>query len=1223
MAEAFDPYHKWLGIPPEDQPPDHYRLLAIKPFEEDPDVIASAADRQMKHLRDFQTGPHAPLSQKLLNEVATARICLLNAEKKSAYDEQLRQQSAAQAPARKPPVVAHAVTPEGGGSSGQETVEWTGLRELGEYRLLEKLGAGGMGEVYKALHTEMQRVVAVKVLPPGFVQDERAVARFKREIKAVASLSHPNIVQAFDAREVEGTRFLVMEYLEGLDLRDVAKRLGPLPIPEACELIRQAALGLQCAHEHGLVHRDIKPGNLMLTAQGQVKILDLGLARPQAEGGEGEVTGTGEAMGTADYMAPEQAQDSRSVDIRADIYSLGCTLYRLIAGRPPFSGPKYDTAVKKLMGHIQDPVPPITRFRNDVPKRLEIVLGRLLAKDAAKRLATPADLAEALVPLSVGADLGGLYSASTGKIPRPPAPGQTEVATQSSQSSGLTRFFDKFKRAAPEPAGHATAAKPSQKTPAWVGYAAIGAVALLVILAWGVWSATRQGERPSAESEKRAVAKRKDDSRPQPRRPRPTPKETTGRLVLQWPADQRGDAMLDIDDQRRDVAELISTTDPEALSVELKPGSHKVWIVRRGYEPFEQNVTVEAGKIATLAPQWKKMADVVVVPQPKPGATKPETKPPDVAVEKPKPKPGIKPEPPQPKVDPAILAREKKWRNSMEPVEKTAAAWDFAGAQTALGGVRFDEPELQQRLVHRGDELKRMAALKSKIIARIKAASPRFNKSDLGLRGINGEVTGADDQAIHARLSGGKTEDHAWAELNEKARPELLKLAIDQASADDWLAGGLMAFAAGDVTLAEKLLDKAKSLGADIVPYLGSLASAAFARSQELLEKEEWTDAEKGLSQLQEKYGHTPWFEDNKPLFDAALAKAKRGIYEAEAEKLYADGKKLLGQKELFDLRDLVQNLKTEYPQSRAVTDAARKPPFGEMEQATANLGKRIIVRQDGKGDFQKIQEAINAADPDSLIEIHDNGPYNERVVFAKNRGRLTLRGRRGCWPVIVSSASMNSDIMVEVRAPRITLDRLVLLHIAPMGEDRYALRIPESPGSLSLRRVLLWIEPGSVALSVNGGEAELTESIILGSIHFYGKNSVSDCIVLGTLRESGSHVLRHGVFLSAVQGYNQYNLNLRDSIVKAVSSQATGSIIEHCDIYGATPQKNIPFGKGCLADTPEFANPGMLDFRLNPKSPCKGKASDGGDIGCRYTPEMIEMCKIALALRAKGIIKF
>ena len=194
-------------------------------------------------------------------------------------------------------------------------------------------------------------------------------------MKAVGRLAHPNIVQAYDAREIDGMPVLIMEFVEGLDLAEIVRRIGPLPVAEACELVRRTALALQCAHEHGLVHRDIKPSNIMLTAPiarsgrgaggegallpspsgrgaggeggvAEVKLLDLGLARFYAEGVGGvspasageEMTGTGQAMGTADYMAPEQASDSRTVDIRADIYSLGCTLYKLLSGRAPFSG---------------------------------------------------------------------------------------------------------------------------------------------------------------------------------------------------------------------------------------------------------------------------------------------------------------------------------------------------------------------------------------------------------------------------------------------------------------------------------------------------------------------------------------------------------------------------------------------------------------------------------------------------------------------------------------------------------------------------------------------------------------------------------------------------------------------------------------------------------------------------------------------------------------------
>lgn len=290
-------------------------------------------------------------------------------------------------------------------------------KTLGEYQLLEELGSGGMGTVYKALHTKLDRVVALKVLMVSRVGDRRAVARFEREMKAVGKLDHRHIVRAHDAREIDGTPMLVMEYIEGLDLAEVVRRVGPMSVADACEAACQAALGLQYAHEHGLVHRDIKPSNMMLTTDGEIKILDLGLARFHIEQSAidempdtgpataGEMTGAGQAMGTSDYMAPEQICNSRDVDIRADIYSLGCTLYKLLSGRPPFSGPGCDEAVEKMTAHMQRPAPSIRQLNFDVPVELAAVVDRMMAKSPAARFACPADVAAALKPYAKGARL--------------------------------------------------------------------------------------------------------------------------------------------------------------------------------------------------------------------------------------------------------------------------------------------------------------------------------------------------------------------------------------------------------------------------------------------------------------------------------------------------------------------------------------------------------------------------------------------------------------------------------------------------------------------------------------------------------------------------------------------------------------------------------------------------------------------------------------------------
>lgn len=289
------------------------------------------------------------------------------------------------------------------------------LGQLGEYRLLEKLGEGGMGAVYKALHTELDRIVAVKLIRRSQLEEDWAVARFRREIKAVGQFDHPNIVRAYDARAIGDTHFLVMEYVDGLNLNELVERCGPLAIADACEAARQAALGLQCAHEHGLVHRDVKPSNLMLNRQGQVKVLDLGLARLHTPALAGQTTATGLAMGTPDYMAPEQASDSHAVDIRADIYSLGCTLYKLLTGEEPFGGPQYRTLLAKMTAHRDERPPSVRQFRSEAPEGLLAVLERMLAKSPERRFATPAEVAEALSPFSAGADLTSLLAKAEGR----------------------------------------------------------------------------------------------------------------------------------------------------------------------------------------------------------------------------------------------------------------------------------------------------------------------------------------------------------------------------------------------------------------------------------------------------------------------------------------------------------------------------------------------------------------------------------------------------------------------------------------------------------------------------------------------------------------------------------------------------------------------------------------------------------------------------------------
>jgi WD40 repeat protein len=291
------------------------------------------------------------------------------------------------------------------------------LADHPRYRVEQLLGAGGMGAVYRAWHRVLGRPVALKVINPALTNKAAAVERFARESRAAARLSHPNIVAAFDAEQAGGTHFLVMEYVEGTDLARLVAEQGPLPVDRACEYVRQAALGLQHAFEQGMVHRDVKPHNLMLTPEGRVKILDFGLARFASEAAsEAGLTGTGTVLGTVDYIAPEQADNAHQADVRADIYSLGCTLYHLLAGRPPFPT---GTPVQRVMAHVEKTPQSLAELRHDIPEELMPVLERMTAKSPAARFQTPAEVAAALRPFTDPATLRARRKAAPGARPAP------------------------------------------------------------------------------------------------------------------------------------------------------------------------------------------------------------------------------------------------------------------------------------------------------------------------------------------------------------------------------------------------------------------------------------------------------------------------------------------------------------------------------------------------------------------------------------------------------------------------------------------------------------------------------------------------------------------------------------------------------------------------------------------------------------------------------------
>lgn len=265
---------------------------------------------------------------------------------------------------------------------------------LGKFKLLGHIGSGGMSSVYLAEHTRMNDLRAIKVLPKKRVDDASYLARFQLEAKAIASLSHENVVRAFDIDNDGDLHYIVMEYVSGDDLQQMVKRKGPLSFVRAANYIAQAARGLQHAHDRGLIHRDVKPANLLVNKDGKVKLLDMGLALLESEDDHSLTVANNEnVLGTADYLAPEQALDSHKVDHRVDIYGLGCTFYFLLTGRPPFND---GTLAQRIIKHQTEMPDEIRKSRPDCPGELDGICTKMIQKDAKYRYKDAAAVADVL-----------------------------------------------------------------------------------------------------------------------------------------------------------------------------------------------------------------------------------------------------------------------------------------------------------------------------------------------------------------------------------------------------------------------------------------------------------------------------------------------------------------------------------------------------------------------------------------------------------------------------------------------------------------------------------------------------------------------------------------------------------------------------------------------------------------------------------------------------------
>ncbi len=1141
---------------------------------------------------------------------------------------------------------------------------------LGEYILLDILGKGGMGVVFRARHRLMDRVVALKTLPIVSIKPD-SIQRFYREVKAAARLSHPNIVTAYDAGEHAGTHYLVMEYVVGRDLSAIVKENGPLPLRQAIDYMQQTARGLEYAHKQGVVHRDVKPSTLLLDREGVVKILDMGLARlnenlvgaPEAR----ELTGVGQILGTVDYMSPEQAENVRAANHLSDIYSLGCTLFYLLTRCPVYDG---ENIVQRILAHRDKPIPSLLSRRPDCPAALDAAVQRMLAKRPENRPQSMTEIIEDLQnclanptaappparqlpgrsPPTSQSWLEDLVSQET-----PPATEDSQVqeTTHGSQADDVLHSMPLSASLGGSTARHSkiTRRLGTEKSKPTVlsgdgwkivaallaaGLLAVATLAVLIFRHFGSGQATARSDS-AVEPLKSVVAPAHDDAKNAAAKPVPNPPSAWEEV---WSAAKgRADRLLGERSFAKAIGEYSTLADrfhdpilqqrckdaieqieakADAAYLEVEKAAREHW--HQGQ--FAQGRTALQSALATYGPVpsasqrvQKLIEEIDQAQRSAPPPVKPATTSQESA--------------PQAHVPDLLKQRQldAKFNAALRGVEGRVAGWDFQRAVQQLAKVRFDAPELTARLTLRREQIQRMADLKDRMIAMINQSDPHLEKKDLALRGINGQIDKADAEAIAVTLPTGKQELHSWQELGSEAVNKMLARVVRREDAGDWLAAGLLSLADKDTPAAERYFHKAQTLGADTASYRALLAAMDFAEAQNLLGKQLYAQSETRLAALQEKYGTLPWFAANKPEWDAAAKEVKRGLRENDAKKLYAQAAALFHQGDLYELKPLLARLRTEYADSAVAADPERKPSLAELEKAVADLGPLLRVRRDGQGDTKTIQEAVNKATRKTMIQIEEVGPWTELIVVPIGTEGLTICGKKGLLPIITTAGAPNGySENFMVHAADLSLERLQIVRDDAGGTVGTAITAEKT--SLSVREAVVH---GHLHL----GKLDARQGVFTAGVHVQGDVDAKDCaffgqadfksscafqnvLVAGNVDCGSESRLRHCTIkgqlqLSGIAG------TVSDSILSAISAE-DNQTIDHCDVYGDNPyRKKAVAGKKCFAAPPQFFDAKDVDFKLQPGSPCRRAASDGNDMGFVPTAEIQPLLKAAAALRNRG----
>jgi len=1087
-------------------------------------------------------------------------------------------------------------------------------QKLGDYEVIELLGRGGMGAVYKARQLSLDRPVALKVLDVAISADASFIERFTREARAAAAVSHPNIIEVYAIGQDGGREFIAMEFVDGESVGDRLARQGRLPADEVLSVVKQVASALARAHAAGIFHRDIKPANILMASDGRAKVADFGVAKHGIDGPD-----DGQVVGTALFMAPEVAI-GQPADARSDLYSLGITAYAMLAGKPPFEG---RTATELAIKHAQSQPTPLSQLVPDAPAGLSRVVHQLIRKHPDERYQSATDLLAALdradaAPAArpqtaarprTAAGTRPVRSRAGGRLPliAGAAAGVLALAVLAvvifaSRGPGTGgRVVGVATHVPPPPTKTDGAVPPPPPPPAEPPWAE--ALAEAEAKAKALAASERFAEALAAYGP--LLDRYKDDLLAK------YVNESLGRL--------RRDADAACSRHERRARTLTARNQFDEARAALAP-------VLEGYGVAElkqrvASLVAEIGEAETRRKEAMAQAEAEAARKAALAAEREKQRLAELA-----------------------LAR------ALEPIDRLIGQWQFQAALDALGTLAVEHESLQPRLETRRDQLTHLHKLKAAIMARINAANPRLSKRDLLIPGINGEVTRADEKAVYTILPNAQTETHPWSGLSSRCLAKLLELVIRPDQADDCLAAGLLAMAAGSPDDAEAHFAKARQLGADVERFRDPLAAAAFVQANTLIEGKRYDDAVAALDALEKRFADTPWLAAHRDDLADARTRIKTAQREARAEKLYAAAAAFFQADQLFELKPLIDQLQKDFAGTQPVADANRKPSVAQMAEAVAKLADVVTVSKDGTGQHLTVQKAIDAAKPGATIVILDSSIYGERLLIPAAKKGLRIQGKRGAWPILSSRLEMERRIyrLVDVSAPDVVLEGLVISvheYGGGGGNSLECIHVDDKP--ITVRSCVLYAE-GSSGRSIYNyrGRTTIDHCVLFAQGDFRGPVEAANSIWLhyylnpggssmGNPRSAFTNCVLHKVYtyvpctfqqctITGLLDLNRSPNTVKDSIAFRIDTNEPGTTIDYCDVFGRPGYADFAApGPHCFTANPQFIDMDGFDFRLKSTSPCRGKASDGGDVGCRFTPQMRDLLKLAHDLRRRGIIKF